>query len=145
MTIETGYVYILSNPGLMEGTYKIGATLHDPVLRVAQLSASTGIPTPFQLVYFRRVQRPFLVESMLHSAFAAYRVNDSREFFKMPLAEIINEIEHFEAVPDDVSDNVETPWAELFASFPDDGTPRELDESERKLCADLGRKLKTRG
>ena len=47
-----GYVYILSNIS-MPGLLKIGMTRLDPTKRVKELSSSTGVPTPFNLVYYR--------------------------------------------------------------------------------------------
>src|SRR5688572_6679317 len=45
-----GYLYVLINPSL-PGLVKIGKTNRDPEQRAAELSAATGVPTPFVLVY----------------------------------------------------------------------------------------------
>ena len=34
------------------------------------------------------------------------------------------------------------PWAELFATFPDDHSPRELTPDEIKQCEDLRKELR---
>jgi hypothetical protein len=146
ISAEYGSVYVLSNVSLDGGTtYKIGATTNDLAHRVAQLSASTSIPSPFTLVYHRRVQVPFQVEASLHSSLAAFRVNDSREFFRAPLSRIIQEIERFDKCPEDINwastEPMRLPWSELFASFPDDDSPRELTPGERGMCVDLARRI----
>ncbi len=142
--ISYGWVYALNNVSL-PGQYKIGATVHDPALRVKQLSASTSVPTPFSLVYSRYVAFPFMVESAIHRALAQYRVNDSREFFQVSLRQVIEEAEKHRAypAPDSHADLGASayPFAELFASFPDDSSPRELNEYEQSLCRDLEGRL----
>lgn len=61
-----GYVYILSNPG-MPGLLKIGMTRFDPTRRVQELSSATGVPTPFQLVYYREFHDCVAAELEIHS------------------------------------------------------------------------------
>jgi len=39
------------------------------------------------------------------------------------------------------SKEVKTPYAELFASFPDDGSARELTPEEQRKCQELAKKL----
>jgi hypothetical protein len=143
---EQGWIYCLSNPAFE--AYKIGASVHDPALRAKQLSASTSIPHPFTLVYSRRVQFPFTVEAAIHAALDDCRLNDSREFFSTPLRHIIELIEEYEELPDlketvarDIDKDLHFSW--LFASFPDDRSPRTLNEQEQGLCRDLERRLRT--
>jgi hypothetical protein len=53
-----GYIYVLSNPS-MPGIVKVGRTFREPRARAAELSASTGVPTPFKIeatVYTWRLQ-----------------------------------------------------------------------------------------
>lgn len=122
------------------GLIKIGCTVHDPLLRAKQLTASTSAPTPFVCAYHRLVNDPFRVESILHRQLVDYRVNDNREFFRLPLHKAISYIEQF----DDVSwkaDQIDTPFAELFASFPDDGSGRELTADEAAQCRALSERL----
>ena len=86
-----GYVYILSNPG-MPGLLKIGMTRFDPTRRVQELSSATGVPTPFQLVYYREFHDCVAAELEIHSIFATkgLRYNDQREFFSVDTVEAIN-------------------------------------------------------
>ncbi len=43
-----GYVYVLMNSS-MRGLVKIGKTEREPEERAKELSASTGVPTPFMV------------------------------------------------------------------------------------------------
>jgi hypothetical protein len=124
----------------MSGVYKVGCSTNDPVERARQLSAGSGIPYPYTVVYSRRVAFPFAVEANLHSQLDSYRINDSREFFKAPLHQIITLIERHDEVPE-VGEMNEGPldlsYSELFATFPDDGEPRMLTDEERAQCREL--------
>lgn len=144
MSASQGHIYALVNPS-MEGLVKIGATVHDPIQRARQLSASTSAPHPFALAYSRRVSMPFQVEAELHEALDQYRVNDSREFFKVPLHKVIQFMERYTEVKkaEPVSAaSMKLPWAELFATFEDEnGEGRELTEEERAKCRELARRL----
>ena len=86
-----GYVYILSNPS-MPGLLKIGMTRFDPSRRVQELSSATGVPTPFQLVYYREFYDCVAAEIEIHSILASkgLRYNDQREFFTIDTVEAIN-------------------------------------------------------
>ncbi|MBK8130462.1 MAG: GIY-YIG nuclease family protein [bacterium] len=76
------YVYVLTNPA-MPGMVKIGQTSQDDVsTRVAQLY-QTGVPVPFDIEFTASVDNSSDVESALHTAFAPYRVNPRREFFRI--------------------------------------------------------------
>lgn len=86
-----GYVYILSNIS-MPGLLKIGMTRLDPTKRVKELSSSTGVPTPFNLVYYREFNDCVAAEFEIHSILAAkgLRYNDQREFFTIDTTDAIN-------------------------------------------------------
>lgn len=86
-----GYVYILSNPS-MPGLLKIGMTRFDPTRRVQELSSATGVPTQFQLIYYREFHNCVAAELEIHSVLAAkgMRYNDQREFFSVDSVEAIN-------------------------------------------------------
>jgi hypothetical protein len=81
-----GYVYVLSNPA-MPGLVKIGCTDRSPRDRVAELSASTGVPEPFVLEVAAFFVDHADVEQELHRSLAEYRLRDSREFFRLPTDE----------------------------------------------------------
>ena len=75
-----GYVYILSNPG-MPKLLKIGQTSGSIQRRVDQLSAATGVPTPFVIEAYFVSQSPDVDEKKLHAAMTLCRVK-GREFFE---------------------------------------------------------------
>jgi hypothetical protein len=77
-----GFVYVMVNPS-MPGQVKIGFTNRKPEARVAELSASTGVPTPFILVYWARFKSARVAERKVHKLLRKERVNASREFFRV--------------------------------------------------------------
>lgn len=86
-----GFVYILSNP-TMPGLLKIGMTRFDPSRRVQELSSATGVPTPFNLVYYREFSNCVVAETEIHSILASkgLRYNNQREFFSIDTVAAIN-------------------------------------------------------
>jgi T5orf172 domain len=80
------YVYVLTNPA-MPGLVKIGRT-EDDSKRISQLY-TTAVPFPFNLEFACRVTDHNEVENALHIAFAPYRVNPRRKFFKIEPAQAI--------------------------------------------------------
>lgn len=75
-------VYVLTNP-VMPGLVKIGYTLQqDANSRIGQLY-TTGVPVPFKLEFACKVANAEEVERALHKAFAPYRINPKREFFRI--------------------------------------------------------------
>lgn len=85
------YIYILINPSI-GGLLKIGRTSRSPEERAKELSASTGVPTPFIVAYEEQVVNSMIAEKLIHEQIAAigYRINDAREFFSMPLKKAIS-------------------------------------------------------
>ncbi len=152
-----GFVYVLQNRSMRTADgrpiLKIGATRKHPVQRAKELGASTGVPEPMQLAYFRDYQDCFLAETYAHEHFAAQRVNELREFFEVDLAEAIAYLDGLpnsstfreELASQGITGGsatmpVELPnlrFAELFATFPDDGSGRELTEHEQRQCRAL--------
>ncbi len=130
-----GTVYVMSNVS-MPGILKIGATTDTAVNRAKQLTASTSSPTPFVVLYHRPVPDVNAAEAAMHRAFAGQRVNEGREFFAVSLYEAARTLD---ALCGEILSKLEprTPYAELFATFPDDGTGRELDSEERAACRRL--------
>lgn len=75
-------VYVLNNSA-MPGLIKIGRTTQDDAkVRIDQLY-TTGVPVPFTLAYACKVPNSEEVEKALHIAFAPWRINAKREFFRM--------------------------------------------------------------
>ena len=83
-----GYVYILTNKSF-DRLIKIGQTSRSPEERASELSAPTGVPTPYKVAYQEFVTDCKLVEGRLHNRLSGYRVNSNREFFQLPLKNAI--------------------------------------------------------
>ena len=84
-----GYLYILMNPA-MPGLIKIGKTTRRPTDRTRELSAATGVPVPFVVIYELMVDDCHQAEKRVHETLDHYRVNDGREFFKMATSDAID-------------------------------------------------------
>lgn len=82
MSDNKGYLYILTNPSI-HGQVKIGRTERHPEERRKEISAATGVSTPFELVYWNFFDDCHLAESTLHKRLEqeGYRVSNNREFF----------------------------------------------------------------
>jgi len=87
-----GYVYILVNPGLKKNLLKIGRTTRDPETRSDEISQGAGIPLPYYVAYSEETTDCERAERLIHEKLAYCRVNDSREFFVLPLSEAISHI-----------------------------------------------------
>ena len=86
------YVYILESSSMPE-MVKIGYTKNDPIERANQLSKSTGVPTPFNVVYSYSCFNGERIEKAVHKHFRKQRVNNQREFFYVTADEAIKIIE----------------------------------------------------
>lgn len=78
-------IYVLTNEA-MPGLVKIGLTTDSVESRVTSLSATSGIPLPFECHFAAEVPEHISlekVEKTLHQLFAEYRINPKREFFKI--------------------------------------------------------------
>ena len=74
------YVYVLVNKSV-PNMVKIGMTTNTPDQRARQISAATGVPTPWIPVYSFQCYRSDLLEEEIHQHFSAHRVNTHREMF----------------------------------------------------------------
>ena len=74
------YVYVLVNKSV-PNMVKIGMTTNTPDQRARQISAATGVATPWIPVYSYKCYRSDLLEAELHDHFQYCRVNTSREMF----------------------------------------------------------------
>jgi hypothetical protein len=150
-----GYVYCLCHI-CMPGIIKIGATRKHPIARATELSMGTGVPGAFTVSYYCSAPDAFDVEGAVHEAFKEQRVDEGREFFSCGLDEAIAFIRHYVQdtygeVGQEGGEWVDEGWsgepypitsfAELFATFPDDGGDRELTEDEAEQCRKLARSL----
>lgn len=128
-----GYVYILQNDS-MPGLLKIGKTARTSRERAKELSKSTGVPTPFRVVFEVPSDKYEILEREGHSKLARYRVGDNREFFKCTAGIAIKTIkeihhEHLKATDRKLSNNLH---GKLKS-----GNQRIRDEAVSKLLSHL--------
>lgn len=93
------HVYILESLSMPE-MVKIGYTKNDPIERANQLSKSTGVPTPFNVIYSYSCFNGERIEKAVHKHFRKKRVNSQREFFYVNVDEAIKIIESLGATLD---------------------------------------------
>lgn len=84
----TEIIYILVNEA-MPGLVKIGRTTDDVASRMAQLSAPTGVPLPFECYFAAEVEDACRLERLLHQLFSEYRLNPKREFFRLEPEKVV--------------------------------------------------------
>jgi hypothetical protein len=66
----------------MPGLLKIGRTTREVASRVAELSAATGVPTPFKIEACFMSTKLADDEAAIHHELRAYRSASNREFFR---------------------------------------------------------------
>lgn len=90
---EAGYVYVLINAS-MEGLVKIGRTAVEPAERASELGATTGVPTPFVLIFDAYFADSGRAEEYVHTLLEqkGYRVSPNREFFRAPTNEAVKAV-----------------------------------------------------
>lgn len=90
---DNGYIYVLMNPS-MQNLVKIGKTTRDPEARAKELSSSTGVPTPFTVVYDSYFKSCSKAEKFVHTYLESrgHRVSLGREFFKIPIKDAIDAV-----------------------------------------------------
>lgn len=94
---KSGHVYIISNIGSFgENVYKIGMTRRlEPTDRVKELG-DASVPFPFDIHAMIYSDDAPSLEYNLHKLFVqnqVNKVNSKKEFFRVPISEIKNEIE----------------------------------------------------
>ncbi len=153
-----GVVYVMTHPFMRDTQTggqlcKVGATRKHPVQRATELSAGTGVPGMFTVAYWAAAPDCFEVERLCHERFAEQRVDAAREFFAIPVADVVGYIretigsltreggEWLEQGMDASAAEQELPWSTLFASFDPDG-PAELTAEEQGRCRALGARLR---
>lgn len=81
------WVYVLSNPSLPKEYLKIGYTKLKPEERAIQISAATGVPTPYKVEWAYKCFNGEIVERTVHNKLKAHRINNRKEFFNIGLEE----------------------------------------------------------
>ena len=84
-----GWVYAASNPCFADPVFKVGQTKVSPVTRIEQLSGSTSVYRPFELVYFVHISDRDQAEGFAHQALRNSCVNPGKEFFEAPLMAVV--------------------------------------------------------
>lgn len=84
-------MYVLSNPS-MPGLVKIGRTARSVEQRAAELW-QTGVPTPFMVEYFQLFPNCVEAEAEIHETFIDQREVEQREFFRVPVDDVISAIQ----------------------------------------------------
>lgn len=94
MSENKGYLYVLTNPSI-NGQVKIGRTERHPEDRRKEISAATGVSTPFELVYWKFFDDCHEAEFTLHKRLEqeGFRVSNNKEFFTITEKEAIKVIE----------------------------------------------------
>ena len=87
-----GKIYILRNPYLKDSLVKIGKTSRISETRAKELSAATGVPGAFEVLYEEDVFDVDLAETLAHHALDRFRANPRREFFRLPLKIAVREV-----------------------------------------------------
>ncbi|WFR81342.1 GIY-YIG nuclease family protein [Janthinobacterium rivuli] len=83
--MDSSQLYILKNKSFQRNILKIGMTKKQTNSRAKQLySGATGVPEPFDVLFACSVADCRAAESIVHRRLAAFRVNNSREFFRIP-------------------------------------------------------------
>ena len=80
------YVYVLTNES-MPGLCKIGFTKILPDKRAKQINAATGVAQDFIVEYSYPCYNGHDLEQEVHGYLDSYRVNKSREFFRIGVEE----------------------------------------------------------
>lgn len=86
-----GWIYILKRA--RENTLKIGKTSRTPEERAEELSATTGVSTPFVVVHSREVKNMDECEKKVHKKLSKYRYR--KEFFDIDVKtaiEVVDEV-----------------------------------------------------
>lgn len=86
---DQGYLYLLLNLSMPE-LVKIGKTTRTPKERGRELSAATGVPTPFVVAYEMFVDDCHRAEKRIHELLEPQRVSENREFFRMSVSDAVN-------------------------------------------------------
>ena len=85
---RVGWVYAARNSCFVDPVFKIGQSRVSPAMRVGQLSSSTSVYRPFELVYWVHVSDRDRAEGHAHQLLHQHRVNPGREFFKASVMEV---------------------------------------------------------
>jgi len=91
--MEQGWIYVLVNSSI-PGMAKIGRTVRPPADRAAELSAATGVATPFIIAFDQPFADCCEAERLIHAELdrRGLRIAPNREFFRGPISEMVRVI-----------------------------------------------------
>jgi hypothetical protein len=78
----------------MPAIVKIGKTFRSVEEHVKELN-STGVPMPFEIVHFRKVEDMDSVEQDMHQHFHLCRVNDEREYYRISIYSAVTKMDTY--------------------------------------------------
>jgi hypothetical protein len=83
-TSQYGHLYCFANES-MPNLLKVGMTMRDPLKRLKEANSSNTWkpPTPYEILYAKKVKNPRKKEKFVHEFFGRERVNPKREFFRV--------------------------------------------------------------
>ena len=99
---DGGWVYAFRNPNHKQMVFKIGETARPPFQRLQELSSTTGVPIPYQAVYFIAVRQRKAAERYVHGLLDQYRVSQNKEFFLAPLRDVLAAMDKAVAIYSDM-------------------------------------------
>jgi hypothetical protein len=110
-----GWVYVLVNSSI-PGLAKVGRTTRPPAERVAELSAATGVPTPFVLAFEQAFAECEQAERDIHAELdrRGCRLAANREFFRGSPNEIVRVVLQVASVAGDGPEMPPAPSAEAL-------------------------------
>lgn len=91
---KTGVLYVMRCVAMEEEIYKVGWTSNSAAQRARELSSATGVPISFVVVNAWQHRDPKALEKSVHALLDPYRLNESREFFRINYAELKKIIEN---------------------------------------------------
>ncbi len=94
--MTVGWVYILVNASIRD-LVKIGKTSRSPYDRAAEISSTTGVPTPFAVAYAVEVSDIDAAEQDIHKDLIQYRNSSEREFFCIKVWDAIHALQRISA------------------------------------------------
>lgn len=85
---NSGYIYILHNPGHPVNLFKIGLTTKTVEERAKQLSGTPSVDK-FLIAHSWPVKDCVVAEKIIHQKLESYRLNEKREFFQISFEEAL--------------------------------------------------------
>ena len=132
---KIGWIYVLRNPGLGRKYLKIGMTSRFPEKRALELSQSTAVPTPFQLVYYVHVGDRYQAEQHAHAELQEYRLANNKEFFITSISKAVRSLNN---AAEKFPVYTTTSRGRVNGILPQDIQPHIVD------CPHCGRKIRVR-